>query len=358
MEKENSSFQRRRGLSSIDTDAPRRKMTGKRMPGANIERKSIAPSAAKAADPEKEKSVYEKLLTLNGGRSLYFGMTPAEISKMCVPSSREEQFKSLSAMNSLDKSSKEIIEPFKKRFDKWAEDKANDVDFSSTATIKLRLAVERALLESSSFLNAVHKFGMPSLVVRSNDAEKRLMDRGFVKEHIESSDEQNPENDFIHSIFDPFGNEISFSPRAFIPREVPDGSPESGDIQIDSSFSGYLRHEWGHYLHFSVLNDSERSVGIGAVQNKKKSRLLEIAEKYCSSQPLSKYRSTPFGDTPDTPRAISQLSHESLLEMFAEGISAYLHPDAEVGRKSINSVLRKDIEAVLNVIPDEPEIQE
>ena len=358
MEKENSSLPRRRGLSSIDPEAPRRRITGKRMPGANIERKSIEPDSTKSEEKPQSGVAREKLLSLNGGRSLYFGMTPAEISKMCVPSSREEQFKSLSTMNSLDKSSKEIIEPFKKRFDKWAEDKANDVDFSQSATNKLRLAVERALLESSSFLDAVHKFGMPSLVVRSSEAEKSLMSRGFIKEHLDSVENANASASFVHSIYDPFGNEISFSPMAFIPTDASDGSPESGDLQIDSSFSGYLRHEWGHYLHLSVLNDSERSVGIGSVQNKKKSRLLEIAEKYCSNQPLSKYRSTPFGETPDTPRAISQLSHESLMEMFAEGISAYLHPDAEVGRKSINAVLRKDIEAVLNVIPDEPEVQE
>ena len=357
MEKDNSGFPRRRKLLLVDPETPKRRMTGKRMPGANIERKSISPESSKAAEKAQDEPVHEKLLALNGGRSLYFGMTPAEISKICVPSSREEQFKSLSTMNSLDKSSKEIIEPFKKRFDKWSEDKANDVDFSSGTTYRLRLAVERALLESSSFLNAVHKFGMPSLVVRSSEAEKNLMNRGFIKEHLDSGDKPNSAENFVHSIYDPFGNEISFSPMALIPTGDSDGSPESGDLQIDSSFSGYLRHEWGHYLHFSVLNDSERSVGIGTIQNKNKSRLLEIAEKYCSNQPLSKYRSTPFGETPDTPRAISQLSHESLMEMFAEGISAYLHPDAEVGRKSINSVLRKDIEAVLNVIPDEPETQ-
>lgn len=358
MEKENSGFPRRRGMFSVDPDAPRRKITGKRMPGANIERKSIAPESVKAAELKQIKQIDKKTTLLNGGRSMYFGMTPAEISKSCVPGSREEQFKSMSTMNSLDKSSKDIVEPFKKRFDKWAEDKGNDVDFSGTSTTRLRLAVERALLESRDFLNAVHKFGMPSLVVRSESAEKSLMSRGFIKEHMESDENISPDDDFVHSIYDPFGNEISFSPRAFIPRETPDGSPESGDIQIDSSFSGYLRHEWGHYLHLSVLNDSERSVGIGSVANKEKSRLLEIAEKYCSNQPLSKWRSTPFGETPDTPRAISQLSHESLLEMFAEGISAYLHPDKEVGRKSINSVLRKDIEAILNVIPDELEQRE
>jgi hypothetical protein len=36
-----------------------------------------------------------------------------------------------------------------------------------------------------------------------------------------------------------------------------------------------------------------------------------------------------------------------MMEMFAEGVSAHLHPDLDVGRKSINSVLRKDIVDVL-----------
>jgi len=357
MEKNNSGQPRRRSIVSVDPEAPRRKITGKRMPNINIERKSIEPSLIKALDSAERTVAPITRPPLADGRSMYFGMTPSEISKMCVPMSRDEQFTSLVKMNSLDKSNKEIIEPFRKRFDKWAENKSNAVDFSTGPLSQLRTAVERALLESSEFLNAVHKYGMPSLVIRSESAEKSLMETGFIKEHLDAAEKSDQSIDFVHSVFDPFGNEISFSPKSLIPREALDGSPESGDIQIDSSFSGHLRHEWGHYLHIAVLNDSERSVGIGSLKNRESSRLLEIAEKYCSNQPLSKYRAIPFGDTPDTPRAISQLSHESLLEMFAEGISAYLHPDAEVGRKSINSVLRKDIETILGVVPDEPEIQ-
>ena len=214
MENNNSGQPRRRSILSVDPEAPRRKITGKRMPGINIERKSVEPSLAKAEDLAEKAVSTPTPIPLSGGRSMYFGMTPSEISKMCVPKSREEQFASLVKMNSLDKSSKEIIEPFRKRFEKWAEDKSNDADFSTGRLSQLSTAVEKALLESSEFLNAVHKYGMPSIVVRSEAAEKALMERGFIKEHLDSTEKSDQTIDFVHSVFDPFGNEISFSPKS------------------------------------------------------------------------------------------------------------------------------------------------
>jgi hypothetical protein len=331
----------RRNRTPLDSgNRMKRRISSKNLPQANVQRKALNDSP-EVVDFDSPPDVEP----FSSNRSMYRGMTPQEIAEKCVPSSREEQFQSMAEMISVSSSHKKIEETLKGKFDEWASNEINDVDFSKSTRSKLISLVSSAISESPAFYQAIQNYGIPSLVVRTKDAESKLMSRGFVKEHLEESGEVDKSMSFAHSIFDPFANEISFSPSVLDAKiEVPSFE---NPVQVDMSFSGYLRHEWGHYLHLAVLNDMERSVGIASSNRKSKSKLMSIAEKYCSQTPLMKLIDKTFGETPDTPRAVSQLAHESMMEMFAEGVSAHLHPDLDVGRKSINSVLRKDIVDVL-----------
>jgi hypothetical protein len=123
--------------------------------------------------------------------------------------------------------------------------------------------------------------------------------------------------------------------------------PKMGDPLVDPSINGQVRHEWSHYLVSSTLNNSERISSVSKMKNKNSARLFTIAEKYISDSTMMPLLDKEFSETKDAPRTITRYAHSNMFEMFAEGISAYLHPDTTLERFVMNSVLRKDIEDAL-----------
>jgi hypothetical protein len=120
-----------------------------------------------------------------------------------------------------------------------------------------------------------------------------------------------------------------------------------GDPVMDSSINGQIRHEWSHHFIADALNDSERVKRQKNLKDKNNAALFRIAEKYMSDSTMMANLDKEFSETPNTPRAITRYAHSSMFEMFAEGMTAYLHPDTSFERFVINAELRKDIETAL-----------
>jgi hypothetical protein len=227
----------------------------------------------------------------------------------------------------------------------------NKVDFSEQTLSRIKKIVKSAINESPKFKWAVESFGFPIIVAKTEDAEKAAVEK-LSKEENENS---------IALISDAFLRNISFLPSAisetFEESESPDVTktssrsslPKMGDALVDPTLNGQIRHEWSHHFLSDALNDSERLNRNNNLRQKNKAQLFSIAEKYSSDSTMMNLLDKEFSETGETPRTITMYSHVNMFEMFAEGMSAYLHPDTTFERFVMNATLREDVESALGV---------
>lgn len=281
-------------------------------------------------------------------------MTNSSVDKMIdsmTPSSDEEYYEIWKKTNRLDTVGEKAEKKFKTEFDKWVSMPENKVDFSEQTLSRIKKIVKSAINESPKFKWAVESFGFPIIVAKTEDAEKAAVEK-LSKEENENS---------IALISDAFLRNISFLPSAisetFEESESPDVTktssrsslPKMGDALVDPTLNGQIRHEWSHHFLSDALNDSERLNRNNNLRQKNKAQLFSIAEKYSSDSTMMNLLDKEFSETGETPRTITMYSHVNMFEMFAEGMSAYLHPDTTFERFVMNATLREDVESALGV---------
>jgi hypothetical protein len=291
------------------------------------------------------------------------GLSSEQIANLVVPSSRDQHFSMWLDMAVGTDVEPEIEKRYKTEFERWAERESGSADFSESSLSELRNVIIESIDGSPLFKWAVEQYGFPVVTMRTKENDEKMLSTGLTGELVEAiskGEESSNKKGYPVAISNPFGLEVSFSPRAILEKEaygengtlsvLPKTSPIDGEKQIDKSISGYIRHEWGHFLHRSLLNDIEMA-RTSWVRNKTHyNNVVDITEKYNSIKNMMDVALKPFGETLNMPRSNSMYSHMNMAEMFAEGISAYLHPDEDVRVNSLNILLSDDIEKVLGKI--------
>lgn len=277
--------------------------------------------------------------------------TIEEMVGSLTPSSNDEFYALWKKANRLESAGEQSDKKFKTEFDKWIAKPENKLDFSTAAISKIKTIVTSAINESPKFKWAVKEYGFPIIAIKTESAERESL----VKRDGENGDSEKSDNP-VGLISDPFLGCVSFLPSAIdslygsadsLESNSRTSTPKLGDPIVDPTINGQIRHEWSHYLITNSLNDSERNDRGNSLKDKNKAELLRIAEKYSSDSTLMAMLDREFSETKNTPRMITRYAHSNMFEMFAEGMSAYMHPDTTLERFVMNAVLREDIESAL-----------
>jgi len=273
-----------------------------------------------------------------------------EMVNSITPKSEDEFFAIWSKNNRLDSMGQNFEEKFRTEFDKWISQPENKIDFSEKTVSRIKEIVSSAINESARFKQAVQKFGFPIIVAKTESAERASLTKMGDPEATESE---------IGVTSDAFTTSMCFMPSVinsiYDNGDKPDTTltssrsttPKMGDPLIDPTINGQIRHEWSHYLIADALNDSERVNRNNNLKSKPGIKLFNIAEKYMSDSTMMQLLDKEFSETANTPRTITRYAHANMFEMFAEGMSAYLHPDTSFERFVMNAALRKDIKDAL-----------
>lgn len=276
------------------------------------------------------------------------------IIDMATPTSPEQYFEIWKKSNRIDSMGEESESKFKTEFDKWVSLPENSIDFSEKTVSRIKDIVKSAIEESPKFKWAVKKYGFPIIVAKTDSAERATISKIDGKQEDPSRNTGN-----VGVVSDAFLTSISFMPSVinsiYTDGDTPDSTamtsrasvPKMGDPVMDPSINGQIRHEWSHHLIADALNDSERVKRQNNLKDKNNAALFRIAEKYMSDSTMMTNLDKEFSETPNSPRTITRYAHSSMFEMFAEGMSAYLHPDTAFERFVMNAELRKDIETAL-----------
>jgi hypothetical protein len=296
-------------------------------------------------------------------RRPFMGKSNQEIVDMITPSSGEQYYDMWKKFNKLEILGEKADKKFKSEFDKWYEKPENKIDFSEQTVSRIKEIVKSSLDESPRFSSAVRNFGFPIIVAKTEEAENSVVTQ--VSGNKEGIQEQ--EEDGVSVVSDAFTTSIAILPSA-IKSVYKNGNaadmtkltsrismPKMGDGLIDQTINGQIRHEWSHYLIASALNNSERLSSGSKMKDKNYAKLFSIAEKYMSDSTMMGMLDKEFSETPNTPRMVTRYAHSNMFEMFAEGMSAYLHPDTTLERFVMNASLRKDIEDALGDSLEESE---
>ena len=286
------------------------------------------------------------------------GIDIQSIVDMVTPTSAEQYYETWKKINRLDSMGEKAEEKFKTEFDKWAALPENGIDFSEKTVSRIKDIVKSAIEESPKFKWAVQTFGFPIIVAKTDSAE-----RAIISQREGKTEDQSESMGNTGVVSDAFVTSISFMPSViksiYADGDTPDRTsltsrsslPKMGDAVMDPTINGQIRHEWSHHFMVDALNDSERVKRKNSLKDKNKAALFRIAEKYMSDSTMMANLDKEFSETAKTPRTITRYAHSNMFEMFAEGMSAYLHPDTAFERFVMNAELRKDIETALGGSP-------
>lgn len=303
------------------------------------------------------------------------GLSSKQIADLIVPDSQDGHFRMW--VDDIAPGAYEIEGPraaFKKYYDEMmANSPWDEVDYSPENVKASRDAVE-ALLDSSPAVKwAFENHGAPSIGVMSAKGVETYEAIPSVSQKLTRLQNERflSKKPFVRARLSPGTNLLIFNKRALIDREgsVPGEEtpllwsdthmPLITDAHIDKSISGTIVHEWGHWLVFRAVKDTEQGkknrtnfFGSGNINDDNYLNALLLSEYYKQTDrdlPLMKLwdDKVPVDETNDVPRVITSYGHTNPAETFAEGVVAYFHPNQEVRKNAINEKLRKDIESFL-----------
>jgi DNA polymerase III epsilon subunit-like protein len=303
------------------------------------------------------------------------GLSSKQIADLIVPDSQDGHFRMW--VDDIAPGAYEVEGPraaFKKYYDEMmANSPWDEVDYSPENVKASRDAVE-ALLDSSPAVKwAFENHGAPSIGVMSAKGVETYEAIPSVSQKLTRLQNERflSKKPFVRARLSPGTNLLIFNKRALIDREgsVPGEEtpllwsdthmPLITDAHIDKSISGTIVHEWGHWLVFRAVKDTEQGkknrtnfFGSGNINDDNYLNALLLSEYYKQTDrdlPLMKLwdDKVPVDETNDVPRVITSYGHTNPAETFAEGVVAYFHPNKEVRKNAINEKLRKDIESFL-----------
>jgi DNA polymerase III epsilon subunit-like protein len=350
----------------------------------------------KPADPSKK---YRYAETGPGGRPLrktsndwLKGLTNKQMSEVLVPESPEQMFEMFVddfAPNVLSSNNKKAIQAFRKYWDDmWEAHPYHRPDFSPEARKAVTEALESSLDASPALRWAFQKHGAPNFYIMTPEAVKLYHEIPSIKQILAVSKEKRglTYDLEVRGISSSLIDGVFINPKALIDKEkhgpgfadLPlltrstSGSLTSSSSHMDNSVQGLFTHEWAHWLHYRALRDIEypgqkngRTYYLsGDMSDDGYYAGLEVAQKYKldsfgkdpsgpDAQLLGAHTDNiPFNAGETIPRMTTSYGHTNMREMIAEGVVAVLHPDEEVSKKHLNSVLRNDVYTLLGMEPD------
>jgi len=303
------------------------------------------------------------------------GLSSEQISELIVPSSQEEHYRMWVddiAPGAYETPS--INEAFRKYYDEMmAGNPWDEVDYSPDNVQASRDAV-KALLDSSPAVKwAFENHGAPSIGVMSAKGIETYEAIPSVSQKLTALQNERflAKKPFVRARLSPGTNLLIFNKRALIDREgsIPGEEtpllwsdahmPLITDAHIDKSITGTIVHEWGHWLVFRAVKDTEQIkrnrtnfFGSGDLNDDNYIKALALSEYYSKTEKNNGLmdlwnKKVPIEDSREVPRVLTSYGHVNEAETFAEGVVAYFHPNPEVRKNAINEKLRNDIETFL-----------
>jgi hypothetical protein len=308
-------------------------------------------------------------------RSWLKGMTSEQIAEVLVPESKEQMLEMwiddfVGDMRIDNKSREALSQYFDNGYIEYA-------DFNPEHIKEMRKLLSDSLGSNPKMKWAFEEHGAPSFIPMSKqgadlyESNPRIIDTLNKLKEMRGT-EQRP---YVRGVANPLLDAVYLNPRALIDLESvdrgvdrlerlmsPDRKVNKGDAHIDGSLQAVLTHEWGHWLHYRILRDIERSgisnrkyYGSGDINDDRYLLAWDVGERYNdrgSERPerISLFESgSDFSEEEDVPRLITSYGHVNMREAIAEGMVAVLHPNDEVQNTAINKKLRRDISSLLGI---------
>jgi len=303
------------------------------------------------------------------------GLSSEQISELIVPDSQESHYRMW--VDDIAPGAYEtpaINEAFRKYYNEMmANSPWDEVDYSPDNVQASRDAV-KALLDSSPAVKwAFEKHGAPSIGVMSDEGIRRYETIPSVASKLEGLQKSRglDKKPFVRARLSPGTNLLIFNKRALIDREGSTPGEDTSllwsdthmplitDAHIDKSISATMVHEWGHWLVFRAVKDTEQTkknrtnfFGSGDLNDDNYIKALALSEYYSKTEKNNGLmdlwdKKVPIEDSKEVPRVLTSYGHVNEAETFAEGVVAYFHPNKEVRKNAINQKLRDDIEVFL-----------
>jgi DNA polymerase III epsilon subunit-like protein len=303
------------------------------------------------------------------------GLSSQQIADLIVPDSQDGHFRMW--VDDIAPGAYEVEGPraaFRKYYDEMmANSPWDEVDYSPGNVQASRDAV-KALLDSSPAVKwAFENHGAPSIGVMSAKGIEVYEAIPSVNEKLARLQNERglAQKPFVRARLSPGTNLLIFNKRALIDREGSMPGEETPllwsdahmplitDAHIDKSISGTIVHEWGHWLVFRAVKDTEQGkknrtnfFGSGNINDDNYINALGLSEYYKQTEKDQALidlwdNKVPIDESGDVPRVLTSYGHVNPAETFAEGVVAYFHPNPEVRKNAINEKLRKDIESFL-----------
>lgn len=322
------------------------------------------------------------------------GMTPAEISRVVIPTNMDEHFEMWA--DDIGGESWRTNKKFRKFLQEYYDELIKSeyniaLDFSPESIEASQKLVEDLLSSSPQMLWMFHNYGAPMIGMFSRDAINAYETSGEMAERLELLRRQRgvEKVPFISGLASREFGFIGLSPRALIDRESldsdengvypvslnPNRTPSPRDGHVDRSLHGTLIHEYGHWLHYRAIWDTETNgakgkarpyYGSGDMRDPKYLAALDVAEEYADyesedkrieiySQFIDLTGRSPkemFDANPDEPLIATSYGNVNRREAIAEAFVAIMHPNKDMATTVLSKKLRDDIYTLAGVDPE------
>jgi len=307
------------------------------------------------------------------------GLSSEQMAKVLVPSNREEHFQ----MWLDDYAGADVVDPatrlkFQKYYDDFHQKNPWDTpDFSPDNVKAMQELLAQSIEDNPQMKWAFENHGAPSFSFMDPEGiaayeaipEVREKFAAIAKQRndgkpVRARGRMSPNMDTVYLNKEVFLEALDDS----IPSVTKSTlrwngqSPVKGQKSIENSLAGTLLHEWGHWLHFKAIADSEggpkttihtrQRYGSKDKGNTNYARALAVASEfnkftYDQDRITMFENDVPFSETPDVPRLLTSYGNVNMAETMAEGIVAVLHPDEKIQNEMISPSLKKAVTTLL-----------
>jgi len=323
------------------------------------------------------------------------GMTPDEISRVVVPTTPEQHFEMWADDIAGDnwRTNRKWRKFLKKYYDELSKDKNNLAPDYSPEAVKATQDLVRGMLESSpQMLWMFQNFGSPMIVAFTREAIDGYENSPDVKERMELLRKQRgvDKTPFVSGLASREFGLVGLTPRALIDREsltsdekgvyplelTPNRVPEPRDAHIDRSLYGTVIHEYGHWLHYRAIWDTETNgkngkarsyYGSGKMDDPRYLAALDVAEEYANPETdeeaigiytefvdlTGRDATEMFSAHPDKALTATSYGNVNKREAIAEAFVAIMHPNKDMPKIALSKKLREDIYTLAGVDPDD-----
>jgi hypothetical protein len=155
----------------------------------------------------------------------------------------------------------------------------------------------------------------------------------------------------------------------------PNRTPQLRDAHIDRSLHGTVIHEYGHWLHYRAIWDTETNgasgkaksyYGSGNLSDPKYTAALDVAEEYANTEMdnesiqiytdfidlTERDAAEMFRANPDKALTATSYGNVNKREAIAEAFVAIMHPNRDMPNIALSKKLRDDVYTLAGIDPD------